>query len=58
MRVDVLEQNILVDLSPHDEGGSLGNKKFLCSCHHVMKVNALVDKRKILVEVSSHCDKV
>ena len=46
------------NLSLSDEGIRLWNKKFLCTCHQVMRVYVLVDKKKILVEVSSGGDKV
>ena len=70
IRVDVVEQKILVDLSSRDEGRChgtkilvdlssrddgvcLGNNKFLCTCHHVMRVDVV--EQSILMDLSS-CD--
>ena len=44
MRVDVVVQKILVDLSSCDDGGRLGNKKFFCTCHQMMRVFVLRTK--------------
>jgi hypothetical protein len=53
MRVDVVEQKILVDLTSGDEGVCLGNKMFLCIGHQVMRADPL--EPKILVFLLS-CD--
>ena len=39
-----MEQKVLADLSSFDDGVRLGNEKFLCTCHHVMRVDVVEQK--------------
>ena len=44
IRADTLVPKMLVDLSSRDDGGHLGNEKFLCTCHHVIRVDMVEQK--------------
>ena len=45
------QTKILVDLSSRDDGVQFLNKKFLCTCHHVMTLDVV--EQNILVHLSS-----